>query len=500
MTTIKEMKVFKNLKITICLLTFTIGLIPLSQINAQSQKQPNIVLIMLDDVSPDIYSCYGRPQAARTPNVDKLATEGVMFKTCYASAMCGPSRVEIMTGKYGVNTGVLHNGMWLGESRTNVYKDHQAFGKLLKEVGYATAIAGKWHAGKSAPYQNDVGFEEYCLWEGLNEISSLKGAPKFKGAFEDEDTTSRYWHPGIVQNGKLLETKPNDFGPDIFANFIMDFMERKSKEGQPFLAYWPSVAPHGTRKGYPTNPSRGAIGDIGGVKDKTEKEARFKSLNEYIDRLFGKVMQKIEDLGIEDNTIVIFTSDNGTAVTAKTRGVERGSHVINIIGGAGIKKRGATDELTDFSDIAPTLLDFAGGVLQEGKKFDGISLKPFLIGQCDFTKDWIYGYISTSQIVRTKNYMLEALNPLLGMPKGRFYYTGVNRYGKGYQYVTNDSQHENEWQRFADYLKDKPAITIDHPFWETRKGKKFYKEYTKLKSVEKHLYNHKDYKFYDEGK
>ena len=353
-------------KIIILTVIFSLSFL---NITAQKTKQPNILLIMLDDVSPEMYGCYGLPQAGETPNVDKLAEQGVMFKTCYASAMCAPSRVEIMTGQYGSSTGVTQNGLWLGNSKQDVYKDHQAFGKLLKEAGYATAIAGKWHAGNSMPYEEEVGFEEYCLWESLNEITKLPGSPEFKGQMEDEKTTSRYWHPGIIQNHKLLDTKPTDFGPDIFAGFIMDFMERKTKEGKPFLAYWPSVAPHGTRTGMPTNPLRGEVGDLGKKKDGKENELRFKSLNEYIDVLTGKVVQKIQDLGIADNTIIIFTSDNGTAVTAKTRGVERGSHVINIIAGAGVKKRGATDELTDFADIAPTLLDYAGGKLPKGKKF-----------------------------------------------------------------------------------------------------------------------------------
>jgi len=465
---------------------------------AQKTKQPNIVLIMLDDVSPEMYACYGLPKAATTPNVDKLASQGVLFKTCYASAMCGPSRVEIMTGQYGSSTGVTQNGLWLGNSKKEVYKDHQAFGKLLKEAGYATAIAGKWHAGNSMPYEDEVGFEEYCLWEGFKEIAKLPGSPKFTGQLEDKKTTSRYWHPGIIQNHKLLDTKPTDFGPDIFASFIMDFMERKTNEGKPFLAYWPSVAPHGTRTGQPTNPLRGEVGSLGGVSGK-ENELRFKSLNEYMDLLVGKVMQKIEDLGIADNTIIIFTSDNGTAVTAKTRGVERGSHVINIIAGAGIKKRGATDELTDFSDIAPTLVDYAGATLPKGKKFDGISLKPFLTGKTNSTKDWIYGFVATSQLVRTKNYMLEVVNPLLGMPEGRFYYTGNHRYGKGYEFINNNPKYAAEREKFSKYLEDFPAITKENPFWETTPGKRFYKNYTSPKSIKKHLYNHRDYKFYDEG-
>jgi hypothetical protein len=215
--------------------------------------------------------------------------------------------------------------------------------------------------------------------------------------------------------------------------------------------------------------------------------------------LIGKVVKKIKDLGIEDNTIIIFTSDNGTAITAKTRGVERGPHVINIISGAGVKKRGATYELTDFSDIAPTLADYAGAKLPKGKKFDGISLKPFLTGETEKTKEFIYGFISTSQIVRTKNYLLEVLNPMLGMPEGRFYYTGEHRFGKGYQLLIDDLNHTKERKRFTKFLKDFPPIKEDHPFWQTKRGKRFLKEYTSEKSVEKHLYNHRDYKFYDES-
>ena len=466
---------------------------------AQKKNQPNIVLIMLDDVSPEQYSCYGVPGWGKTPNVDKMASEGVMFKTCYATAMCAPSRVEIMTGEYGANTGVLQNGMWLGNSSENVYKDHQAFGKLLKDAGYATAIAGKWHAGKTMPYEEEVGFDEYCLWEGIKQIKALPGSPKFKGQLEDIKTTSRYWHPGIIKNHKLINTKPTDYGPDIFADFIMDFMERKTKEGKPFLAYWPSVAPHGTRTGAPTTPHRGAIGDLGPASNSEEGRLRFIALNEYLDFLMGKVIKKIKDLGIADNTIVIFTSDNGTAVTAKTRGVERGSHVINIITGAGIKKRGATDELTDFTDIAPTLVELAGAKLPKGKKFDGKSLVPFLTGKTDFHREWIHGYISTSQLIRTKDYMLEVVNPLLGMPRGRFYHTKDYRNQRGYEFVNDNPKHASARAQFDEILENFPPITKDHLFWKTKKGKKFLKSYTKPSSVNKHLFNHRDYQFYDEG-
>lgn len=467
-------------------------------------SRPNIILIMADDVSPDLFGAYGLKGAAKTPNIDMLANEGVMFKTAYASAMCGPSRVEIMTGRYANTTGAYHNSIWLDGARKDVYTENIAFSKVLKESGYATAITGKWHAGVQMPHESVLAFDEYSLWEGLKEIKALPGSPKFTGLFENKKTTSRYWHPAYIENGKLLDTKPSDYGPRIEADFIMDFMERQVKAKKPFLAYWPTVAPHGTRKGYPTTPLRGKQGEMDKAPNAAESRARFVALNEYLDMLVGDVVTKVKDLGIADNTAIIFVSDNGTAVTAKTRGVERGPQVAHIVWGAGIKKRGATDELTDFSDIAPTLIDWANAEdkLPKDYKFDGVSLVPFLTGETDAHREWIYGYISGSQIVRTKNYLLEVVNPMLGMPKGRMYFTGDNRFGEGYQLIkgdmSGDKEHAKARKQFDDILAQYPPLTADHPYFSKKRGKKFLQDYTSKKSKAKHLHNHRDYKTYDE--
>ena len=130
----------------------------------QAQERPNIILILLDDVSPDMFSCYapftpkGFEHAAKTPNIDKLAQSGVMFKTCYGAAMCSPSRVELMTGKYARTTGVYHNAMWTMDRSYAVLEDYLSFGKILRDAGYSTAIAGKWHAGRVNPYEERGGF------------------------------------------------------------------------------------------------------------------------------------------------------------------------------------------------------------------------------------------------------------------------------------------------------------------------------------------------------
>ncbi len=482
-------------------LYFLLVFVPLAE-----ASRPNILLILADDVSPDLYGAYGLEGAAKTPHVDRLASQGVLFKTAYATAKCGSSRVEIMTGRYAHKTGVYTNDIWIGNAKRDVYSVNLAFSRALKAAGYATAITGKWHAGLQMPYEEVLGFDEYALWEGLKEIAALPGSPKFTGLMEDKKTPSRYWHPGYVKNGKLMATAPSDYGPDIEAEFIKAFMEKSVKAGKPFLAYWPTVAPHGSRIGVPTTPLRGKVGDLGlkhqkNMKHKdAENQARFIALNEYLDTKIGEVLAKIEALGIADNTVVFFVSDNGTAVTAKTRGVERGSHVVHIVAGAGIKQRGAVDELTDFSDIAPTLIDLAQAwpYVPANYNFDGKSLMPFLQGASDTHREWIYAYSAGSALLRTKNYLLEVVNPILDMPEGRFYYTAEHRYGRGYQLVDGNQEHAVARARFNTILKQFPPLDRRHSFFKTSRGARFLKNYESPESRAKHLYNHKDYKFYDE--
>ena len=250
-----------------------------------ASDKPNIILVLLDDVSPDMFSCYaphtpkGFAHAGYTPNIDSLAANGVMFKTCYAAAMCSPSRVELVTGRYANATGVYHNSMWAYERSALFLEDFPSIGRLLKDAGYATAVAGKWHEGSIRPYEEQGGFDEYCIWSSISLMEQCDNYVGWTGGMENASTTSRYWNPGLIMNDSVLYTKEDDFGPEICNRFLMDFMERSVQKGQPFFAYWPCVAPHGTRQGVTTNPFRGEVGEMGSA-DAEEKAARFKSLNE----------------------------------------------------------------------------------------------------------------------------------------------------------------------------------------------------------------------------
>lgn len=429
--------------------------------------QPNIVLILADDVSPDLYSCYGATESS-TPHVDQMAQEGVQFRTAWATALCTPTRSVFLTGRYAYRTGVWSNGLLFPQpdGSRELLKYHHSFGKLMKQAGYATAIAGKWHISASKPESPDGGFNEYCLWEQLNAVAELPGPPTFTGAMENATTTSRYWHPCYIKNHELVPTVADDFGPDICCDFLLDFMERNVAAGTPFLAYWSMVAPHGTREGVTTTPHRGPAGEMGSA-DATEKKLRFQALNEYIDFLVGRMRQKVTDLGIADNTIFIFTSDNGTAVTAKSRGVERGCRAPYVVSGAGIKQRGETNELTDFSDVLPTLVDFAGSSLPAGYEVDGMSLKPFLTGATDTHRDWIFSNIGGTRLLRTKQYLLEAENAMLGLPEGRLYDCGTNRDGHGYRNITSLPESRPVRESFAAILAGMPPLSADNPNFAT---------------------------------
>lgn len=293
-----------------------------------------------------------------------------------------------------------------------------------------------------------------------------------------------------------MPTRPEDFGPAIFTDFLCDFMERSVQAGKPFLAYYPMVAPHGTREGQATCPLYGEVGDLSGSKE--DNARRFRALNDYIDVLVGRLEQKVRGLNVFDNTVFIFCSDNGTAVTAKSRGVERGCRVPFIVYGAGIKKRGATGEICDLSDILPTLVDFAHADLPKDYKVDGQSLKPFLTGSADTHRDYIFACIGGTRLVRTRTHLLEVVRPILDAPRGRFYFCGMIHDGRAYRRVEGDSEHADDRQQLDAILEEHPGLTADHPYFEQPKAARWLKAYQSRAAREKHLHNHKDYQFYDE--
>ena len=424
---------------------------------ALAATKPNLIVIMADDIGAGELASYGHP-THRTPNLDALGRTGVQFETCFTSPVCHPTRFTLMTGQYGHRTGVFNfSGKRAGppikhEGADNI-ANHVTFAQPLKAAGYATAVAGKWQlSGEPPTLIRETGFDEFCVW-GFGEYYTPEDRAKAQAA--GIDFRSRYWHPSVIRNGKWVPTKPDDYGPDIFTDFLIEFVQRK--RDQPFFVYFPMPLTHG-----PWLPTPDTI-TPGADRVRTNK-ANFPANVAYMDKLIGRLVRALDDAGLRDNTIIFFTGDNGTGGDGKSTATEKGARVPLIVNGPGlVKTRGVTAALTDTSDIFPTLMDLAGAQAQVPAKHivDGRSLAPFLRGKSGTTREWIFAYQADRRILRTERWLLEDNSP---RQAGRLFDCGTNRNGSGYRDVTNSTAPDAVAARryFDDLLKNLPAPVLEH--------------------------------------
>jgi len=431
-------------------------------------RPPNLIVILADDLGAKELSCYGN-EDHHTPNLDRLARTGVQFNTCYSTPICHPTRFEIMTGQYGSNNKVYHfAGRRGGPKPTSPEEqivNHLTFAQMLKPKGYATGMAGKWQlTGKVPTLVYETGFDEYCMWaykhnlpEGVEHTGAWEGAVGGK--------TCRYWHPSLVKNGQYMPTEKDDYGPDIFTDFVIDFA-RRHKDG-PFFIYYPMALTHAPYYSTPTsNPNE------------TEKfrhaQEKFKENVEYLDKLVGRIVEALEELGLRENTVVFFTGDNGTGGQGKGQPTELGARVPMIVNCPGlVKPLGLSDELVDLSDIAPTLVELAGAELPKDRPIDGRSFAFLLQGRPGEPRDWIFSYLGDRRIIRTKRWLLEDNSP---HHYGRLYDCGTSRDGTGYKEVTDSTDPEvlAIKKQFDEILATKPAplLPTDGPLNPRRTPKK----------------------------
>lgn len=412
-----------------------------TQTSASAQR-PNIILILADDLGAKELSCYGSTRH-QTPHLDRMAAEGVRFETFYANPLCTPTRVALMTGQYGFHNGFL--GMQdpafkpASSSPQQEIGNHFTHADLLKSRGYATALAGKWQlSGKLPSLIHDAGFDEYRMWAYDHNLPPGIKHP----AHEDGGQACRYWHPSIVENGKYLPTKPDDFGPDLFNEFVIDFA-RRHKDG-PFFVYYTSVLTHSPRVQTPDPAKPGARWPAG-----------LKSNLEYLDHLMGRLFAALKAEGLDKNTLVIFVGDNGTGGEGKGTVTELGVRVPCIVRGPGVKRGFVSRAVGDLTDIMPTLAEFSGAELPKDRPFDGHSLGPVLRGEQQKHRDWIYSHLDDGRILRDQRWLLE-------IPKGgkgeKFFDCGDSRDGTRYRDVTGstDAEVRAARARFAAVLASMP--------------------------------------------
>ena len=360
----------------------------------------NIVLIMADDMGAECLSCYGST-SYNTPNLDALAASGVQFNNAYCTPLCTPTRVEIMTGQYPFRSGwtKLIGGR-------EEYIALPTFGNMLQDAGYATAVAGKWQLAylddrPNHPY--DLGFDEYCLW-------------KWKYG---DNKPSRYWTPGIVKNGEVMEDMEDKYGPDIFSDFIVDFIERN--QSKLFFAYYPMVLTH-----KPYVPPPGVAEDKSKASNDQEIQQYFTAMVEYADKMVGKIVHILDTVGLRERTLVLFTGDNGTPKEVrsqidgqtiyggKANLSEAGTRVPLIASWQGITPAGTVyDDLIDHTDVVPTLGEISGGSI--GLKADGRSFLPQLKGGQGNPRDWVYCQLADNWFIRDRRWRLRNNGELADM-------------------------------------------------------------------------------------
>lgn len=409
---------------------------------AGAETSPNVILILADDLGAKELTCYGSKKH-QTPNLDRMAAEGTRFETFYAMPLCTPTRVCLMTGQYGFRNGFLgmQNPAFRppADSPKADIGHHFTHADLMKSRGYVTAQAGKWQlSGKLPTLVRDTGFDEYLMWAYDHNLpEGVKHPGKEKG-----EKASRFWHPSLIRNGEYLPTTPEDYGPNMFNDFVIDFAQRN--KAKPFFVYYTSVLTHGPHLETP-NPSQSG----------QRWPAGFKSNLEYLDHLMGKLLDGMKAEGLDENTYIIFIGDNGTGSDGKGTLTELGARVPCIIRGPGVQRGFVSRAVGDLTDIMPTLAEISGVELPKDVPFDGHSLVPVLRGEKESHRDWIYSHLDDGRVLRDSRWLLEIDKAGKGE---RFFDCGDSRYGSEYKDVTTSTDPEVVAARkhFAEILATMP--------------------------------------------
>jgi len=328
-------------------------------------QKPNVILIMTDDQGYGDLSCHGNP-FLKTPNLDELASQSVRLDDYHVSPYCVPTRAALLTGRYADRTGI-HNVLapdWIARA------DEFMISTSFKNAGYATAMFGKWHLGDNYPF----GPEHRDFDEVLRHYGGAVGvlADYWDNCYVDDT----YYH-----NGK--PTKVSGYCTDVFFSAATQFVEKCAEGNKPFFLYLATNAPHGPSICPPEYSKPYAKGKTRGV-------AKFYGMIANIDENVGKLRAYLKDHGLAENTIFIFTTDNGTArghrlFNAGMRGnkgdLSDGGHRVPFFlhwpaGGFDNERRIQT--LTAHIDVFPTLLDLCGLKRPQSVKLDGKSLHPLL--------------------------------------------------------------------------------------------------------------------------
>src|SRR5438874_3015898 len=254
-------------------------------------EKPNILFLLPDDQGYGDLSCHGNP-VLKTPNLDRLHEEGVRFTDFYVSPTCSPTRAALLTGRHEFRNGVTHTIL----ERERLALRATTLAQVLKRAGYTTGIFGKWHLGDEAAYQPDRrGFDEVFIHGGGGIGQTYPGSC-------GDAPGNTYFNPAILHNGTFEKTE--GYCTDVFFRQALTWMDEKRKGRAPFFAYLPLNAAHAPLQ-VPDEYFERYKGKV------PEDTARFFGMIENLDDNFGALLKTLKEWGIEQNTLVIFLTDNG---------------------------------------------------------------------------------------------------------------------------------------------------------------------------------------------
>lgn len=359
-----------------------------------SQDKPNIVIVFLDNFGwgEPGFNGGGITRGAATPNMDKLADEGFRLTNFNIEVQCTPSRSALMTGRYAIRSG--NATVPLGDGVYGLVQWEVTMAEMLSEAGYSTGIYGKWHLGRTeGRFPTDQGFDE---WYGIP--NSTDESPYFDlQGFKESGVSETYvMETKKGESPKKVRPYRLDYRPLIdrdLTDRAMAFMEKNHKEKKPFFIYLPYTATH-----FPTMPHPDFNGKSG--------NGPWSDILLQIDGYLGELQGKIEELGIEENTIFMFTADNGpesvemgsTNFTVETgvqgtAGPWRGTLFTGFEGGLRvpfvvkwpdkIKAGTSSDEIVHVMDLFPTLASLVGGKVPDDRVIDGVDMSNFFLNKTE---------------------------------------------------------------------------------------------------------------------
>ncbi|MCY1719415.1 arylsulfatase [Prolixibacteraceae bacterium Z1-6] len=387
------MSILKHLSVVricnrISIVVLSIFVIAGCQVDQKEEQNPNIIFIMADDLGYGHLGCYGQ-QLIQTPNIDKMATEGMIFTQAYAGcSLCAPARSTLMTGTHTGHTSVRGNGGGVSLQEADI-----TVADIFKKAGYKTGLFGKWGLGETgtAGTPNKKGFDEFFGY--LHQLHAQFYYPEF--LWQNEE---KYCIPENANNNCGV------YSHDLIMEKAFDFV--RNNQNEPFFLYLPIAIPHHEFV-VPEESMKLYLGKFeehpiphwrDGYALPAEPRATMAAMITHMDKGIGQLMQLIRELNIDEKTLVIFTSDNGAAygplpdpeffkANGPLKGLkgsfyEGGIRVPMIARWPGhIQPESKNDHVLYFPDVLPTLAELANAKTFLPEKIDGISYLPTLLGK-----------------------------------------------------------------------------------------------------------------------